>query len=313
MQPDSLRAGALLALLALLAGCSSAPPAKRPQLAPNSAATIAYPPLPAPDQPAPLDAQHTFGLYDEKPSAATVEALSRGTSSPDGRFRAAFTDQGAWIVRADGAWYWQIMLPAQVAPPPQTAPGRTGQTGQPGQTGQVGQPGQAKPGATGEPSAPGKPTAPGQPGAQAQPGAKPAALGAWTPAGRLLVQAVSGLWFEADPLTATVTPLAPFWQGRTGLQVSPDDKQVLYTQPGPKGPQVWVANRDGSKPTLVADNATAVWGPDNRPVITKLPEPTPPPKTGGAPQPGSQGNPGGQGQPGAGQTGAQGQTGTTKP
>lgn len=256
--------GGLTLLLTLLAGCGSAsPPENSETPVINPQALEGYPPLPAVGEPSPLNSANLFGLYAAPPSPATVEALSKGLTSPDGRFRAALTDQGAWAVRIDGAWYWQIEL-TTVTPNGQTAPqGAAGNQA-------VGQATQQTLGPQAGQTALAAPV-------QTQ---SSTALGGWTPAGGLLVQASTGAWFEANPLTATVTPLAPFWQGRTGLLVSPDGKQILYTQAGPKGPQVWVANRDGSRPSLVADNATAVWGPENKAVVTKLPDPTPAKPTG---------------------------------
>lgn len=243
---------AVTGLLALLTGCGSAAPPKieeGPEMSQH--ALIGYPPLPAVGEDSPLSSVTPFGLYATPPSPATVASLAKGVTSFDGRYRAALTEQGAWTVRIDGGWFWQVELPPVVAPP--TAP-----------TGQA-PPGQAAPPVTEPPPPPVPQTA--------------ASLGGWSSAGQLLIQSTGGAWFEANPLTATVTPLAPFWQGKVGLQVSPNDQQILYPQSGPKGPQVWVANRDGSRPTLVADNATAVWGPDNSPVVTKLPDPTTPPST----------------------------------
>lgn len=257
--------GGLTLLLALLAGCGSASPPETAETPVIKAQVLGgYPPLPGAGEPSPLSTANLFGLYATPPSAATVEALAKGVTSPDGRFRTALSDQGAWIVRIDGAWYWQIELTTVTPNGQSTAQGAAGnQTAGPGtqqqQLGpQAGQTALAPPVQT-----------------QAA-----ATLGGWTPAGQLLIQATTGAWFEANPLTATVTPLAPFWQGRVGLLVSPDDKQILYGQTGPKGPQVWVANKDGSRPTLVADNATAVWGPDSKPVVTKLPDREPVKPTG---------------------------------
>lgn len=254
----------LTLLLALLAGCGSASPPQTAETPVIKAQVLGgYPPLPTGDEPSPLNTANLFGLYAAPPSVATVEALAKGLTSPDGRFRTALTDQGAWIVRIDGAWYWQIELTTVTPNGQSTAQGAAGNqtVGPASQQQQLGsQAGQAL-------AAP----------VQTQ---VATALGGWTPAGQLMILTSTGAWFEANPLTATVTPLAPFWQGRVGLLVSPDEKQILYNQTGPKGPQVWVANKDGSRPTLVVDNGTAVWGADGKPVVTKLPDPTPVKPTG---------------------------------
>ncbi|HLO01998.1 MAG TPA: hypothetical protein VK191_02695, partial [Symbiobacteriaceae bacterium] len=215
-------------LLLLLVGCGSATPPVTDET-PTVKAHVreGYPPLPAVGEPSPLSGANPFGLYAAPPSPATVEALAKGVTSPDGRFRAALADQGAWAVRVDGAWFWQIEL-TTVTPNGQSTP--QGAAGN--QTGQAAQ----------QPLGPQAGQTALAPSTQTQ---AATALGGWTPMGQLLVQASGGAWFEANPLTATVTPLAPFWQGRVGLLVSPNDKQILYTQTGPKGPQVWVANRDG--------------------------------------------------------------------
>jgi hypothetical protein len=270
MKQSYQKIGGLGILLAVLAGCGSAtPPQQEGAATVNPHALAGYPPLPAQGEPAPLTST-PFGLFSTPPSPATIAALSTGVTSPDGRFRAALTDQGAWIVRIDGAWYWQVEL-TTVAPPPAQAGQRPPANGQSAPT-----TGQSAP-TTGQQAATGQQPPAGQAGlAPATATQTAVAVGGWTPASQLLVQAHTGAWYEADPLTATVTPLAPFWQGRSNLLLSPDGKQILYSQPGPKGPQVWVANKDGSRPTLVADNATAVWGADNKPVVTKLPEPVAP-------------------------------------
>jgi hypothetical protein len=251
MKRSSQAIGGLGALLVLMAGCGSASPPVLGSQTTSAHALAGYPPLPPADQPASFPAQ-PFGLFASAPTPATLTTLARGVTSPDGRFRAALTAQGAWAVRVDGAWFWQIELPVMTPAITSAKPG--GQAGTPTAAGaQAGQ-SAAQLGQT-----PAPPT-------QAATG-----LGGWTPLSHLLVQAPDGSWFDADPLTATVTPLAPLWQGRTGLQVSPDGKQILYSQTGPKGPQVWLANIDGTRPTLLADNATATWGLDGKPAITPKP------------------------------------------
>lgn len=197
------------------------------EIDPKAPAAAGYPALPLPEQPSPLTERPPQGLYAGEPSPDTLARLSTGTLSPDGRFRMAMTAEGAWVARVDGAWLWEIQLPA---PPPPKPP---------------------------EPPTHGGPLPPPLP-----PPPAPKVVGSlqWTPQSTLLFIDSNGLWQEASPATNLVTPLPAALQGTTGLVFSPDGRQVLYY----KGRALFTALRDGSQPKLVGENLTGYWTPDGR-------------------------------------------------
>lgn len=147
----------------------------------------------------------------------------------------ALTPEGAWVARVDGAWLWQIELPAP--PPPEPA----------------------------EPPAPGSPAPTPLP--------PPAVVGPlqWTPQSTLLLTGSDGLWYEAVPARVLASPLPAALQGTTGLAFSPDGSQVLYF----KGPLLYTALRDGSQPKLIGENLTGYWRPDGQLVTAKASQPVP--------------------------------------
>lgn len=200
---------------------------------PKAPAAAGHLPLPLPGAPSPLTERPPQGLYAEEPSPDTLARLSSGTLSPDGRFRLATTAQGAWVARVDGAWFWQIGLPAPSPTPP-------------------------------EPPTPGTtlPLPPPEP---------PTVVGAphWTPHSTLLLTDSNGLWQEANPATAMAAPLPAGLQGTTGLAFSPDGRQVLYY----KGALLFTALRDGSQPKLVGEKLLGHWAPDGKLVTTQANQP----------------------------------------
>ncbi|MFZ5823490.1 MAG: hypothetical protein ACOY94_04000 [Bacillota bacterium] len=230
----------LALLLFTLTGCASrlpgTAPARTVKLDPNAPAAAGHLPLPLPEAPSPLTERPPQGLYATEPSADTLARLSTGTLSPDGQFRLAVTAQGAWVARIDGAWLWEIQLPA---PPPKEP----------------------------EPPAPGGPLPPPPP-----PPPPPTVVGAphWTPQSTLLLLDSNGLWQEANPAKAMVTPLPAALQGTTGIAFSPDGRQVLYY----KGAQLFTALRDGTQPKLIGANLIGSWTPEGKLVTTSALSPT---------------------------------------
>lgn len=218
----------VLTLAVLGAGCSQHDLPRVQRLAPGSAASVSLPPPPLAGEPSPLTQTPPFGLYAAPPSNATLQSLSTGTVSPDGRFRTAFTDQGLWVARIDGAWLWHVQVPAPPSPEPQALPG------------------------THLPSPPARPAQPPKPPA-------PSGGADWTPRSSLLFRDDAGTWHEADPVQARVTALPAALQGKENITFSTDGKQVLYYTPGRAGRQLWVAAVDGSKPLLVGENLTGFW------------------------------------------------------
>jgi hypothetical protein len=93
--------GALLALV--LTGCGKPEGLLLQRLDPKAPAASGLPPLPGPDEPAPLTARAPFGLYAQPPASDTLAKLAQGTPSPDGHFRAAMTSPGPWVARIAGA------------------------------------------------------------------------------------------------------------------------------------------------------------------------------------------------------------------
>lgn len=241
----------------LLAGCGKPPELMLQRLAPDAPAAEGLPPAPVDGAPTPLLDRPPFGLYATAPSRETLQLLSTAPLSPDGRYRAALGAQGLWIARVDGAWLWQVPLPEMAEPKPTT--------GQPPLSPPL-IPQQPKPG-----------TGPGNNnGAQTPtpPTARKATkyLGplAWTPRDTLLMRDDTGTWVEIEPVAAKVTPLPAALQGKEWITYSPDRKQVLYYANGKTGKQLWIANADGTSPRLLGENVTGAWGPDGKPLVTKV-------------------------------------------
>lgn len=212
------------------AGCAAVP-----RLAPVPPAA---PPLPAvltPEPLAPLPAHPPFGLYAITPEPATLEQLAHGLTSPDQRYRLAHAAQGLWVARSDGAWFWQVQLPAPSEPKAPPLP-----------------PGTHPPPSLEKP----KPTAPQAP---------PVMVGVarWTDRSTLLLRDNQGGWYEADPLMARVEPLPAPFRGAEELTLSPDGRKVLYYAPGRKGRQLWTANADGSSARSHGENLAGSWNPDS--------------------------------------------------
>ncbi|HWI52997.1 MAG TPA: hypothetical protein VNT01_12735 [Symbiobacteriaceae bacterium] len=245
-----------LVLALLLAGCGKQPELMLQRLAPDAPAAEGLPPAPVAGAPTSLLDRPPFGLYATYPSRDTLTSLSTATLSPDGRYRAAITAQGLWLARVDGAWLWQVPLPEVAAPKP-TAPGLPAMS---------------------------QPVLPQQPGT-VQPGAHQTApqtttkatayLGPldWTPRSTLLLRDDTGTWAEIDPEACKVSLLPAALQGKEWITYSPDRKQVLYYTPGKTGKQLWQAQADGTKPILLGENVTGTWGPDGKPVVTKVQPP----------------------------------------
>lgn len=235
----------VLALALISAGCGKPPELMLQRLDPKAPAASGMPATPSPEQPVPLTERLPFGLYANYPSRDTLERLSLGELSPDGRYRAAMTDQGAWVTRIDGAWLWQMELPAPgtqpAAPPPPATPG-------------------SRPLAV--------PPAP-----VIIQGTTFAGALKWTPRNTLLVQDDVGTWYEAAPAAARVTPLPAALQGKGELIFSPDGKQVMYYVTVKTAKQLWVVNIDGTNARLLGENVTGRWGPDGKPVVEKIPDP----------------------------------------
>lgn len=251
-------AGALCAAL-LTAGCGKSPELIMQQLAPDAPAGEGRPAAPVGDQPTPLLDRPPFGLYAEYPSRDTLKSLSTALLSPDGRYRAAITDQGLWIVRVDGTWLWQVPLP-DVAAPKSTAPAQPAMS----QPVLPPQPGMVQPGAnqTAKPVTPLKATK---------------YLGPldWTPESTLLLRDDGGNWTEISPEASKVVLLPAALQGKEWITYSPDRKQVMYYAPGKAGKALWIAKADGTDPKFQGENVTGVWGPDGKPIITKVQPATP--------------------------------------
>jgi hypothetical protein len=238
----------------LLTGCTKPPELMLQRLASDAPAAVGLPPAPVGNAPSPLLDRPSFGLYATSPSRETLQLLSTAPLSPDGRFRAAINEQGLWIARIDGAWLWQVPLPEAAAPP------KTGTT-----TPGARQPGTAAQGAQTQPAKPATPTT-----AHTTKPIKYLGPLDWTQQVTLLMRDDTGTWVEIDPEAATVTLLPAALQGKEWLTYSPDRKQVLYYAPGKTGKQLWVANADGTKPVLLGENVTGIWGPDGKPVVTKV-------------------------------------------
>ncbi len=220
----------ILAAVALLAaGCATQAPAPIERLAPEAPAAKGLPPRQPADTPSPLLARPPFGLYAHYPSNDTLATLSIGPVSPDGRYRAALTGQGAWIARVDGAWLWQLELPIPKPPAPPPDP-----------------PGTQSPKPATPPAAPAK---------------QPVPVGplVWTPQGALLFQDDTGAWHLANPEAAQITPMAAVLTSKEGVTFSPDGKQVSYYTPGKTGRQLWVAAADGTGAKLMGENVTGFW------------------------------------------------------
>lgn len=242
-------AGLMLGLLTLLAaGCGPADhtgqaPSPQP-LAADAPAARGLPVLRPPELPSPLMERAPFGLYAHSPTNDTLTTLASGTLSPDGRFRTASTPQGIWVARADGAWVWEVQLPAP--PPPAGSETRPGTQ------------------------------APGLPAVQPPPTA-PAIVGTpgWTPRITLLLQDDTGAWHEADPASTRITPMAAFFRGKQDLALSPDGKQVLYYIPGKAGRQLWIAKIEGTEARLQGENLSGVWDKSGKLVTVQEVKPGP--------------------------------------
>lgn len=246
-------AGALFAAL-LTAGCGKSPELIMQQLAPDAPAGEGRPPAPVGTQPTPLLDRPPFGLYAEYPSRDTLKSLATAALSPDGRYRAAITDQGLWITRVDGTWLWQVPLP-EVAAPKSTAPAQPAMS-------QPVLPAQPNPTPTGTTTT-AKPVTPVK---------STKYLGPldWTPQATLLLRDDAGNWVEISPESSRVVMLPAALQGKEWITFSPDRKQVMYYSPGKTGKQLFVAKADGTEPKLQGENVTGVWGTDGKPVITKV-------------------------------------------
>jgi len=223
-----------LILPLLLTGCAGAAAnSEMDRLDPSAPAATGLPATPGPDEPAPLEERPPFGLYAEEPTAETLAALSTGKLSPDRRFRAAVTEQGAWIARVDAAWVWQVELPEPEPAPPQ-----------------------------------GDKAADKQP---AQPTPIPVAVDvSWMPPDILLVQDQTGAWWQADPDWATVAKGPAAFRGKEEVTFSPRGDRILYYTAGDKGRQLFVANADGSNAKLLGVNVAGSWSPEGEPVVTPL-------------------------------------------
>lgn len=241
------------ALALLLAGCGKQPELMIQRLSPDAPAATGLPPAPVGDAPTPLVDRPPFGLYANYPSRATLTVLSTAKLSPDGRYRAALTDQGLWVARVDGAWLWQVPLP-ETAAPKQDAPT---------------QPAMAQPV---------RPPEPGAPATTAAQPARPAATKAtaylgpvdWTAESTLLLRDDTGIWVEINPEASKVVLLPALLQGREWVTYSPDRKQVMYYTTGKTGKQLWVAKADGKDAKFLGENVTGTWGPDGKPVVTRV-------------------------------------------
>lgn len=260
---------ALLLALLLLAGCARsgpAEPAREHGVDPAAPVAAGHAALPLPGEPTPLQGRTLSGLYAAPPAADTLEALSTAPVSPDGLFRAVLRDGEIWVTRIDGAWLWQVELPAVVPPQPGDAGAGTGDAnaGGPGagrETGHDGggQAGQAAGGQAG--SVPPEP-------AGADPGeVRPVAPLSWTPRSTLLFRDTAQRWLEADPATAVVTPLSAFLTGAAQVTPSPDGRQVFFY----KENRLYTARWDGSEPQLVGENLTAHWDSSGELVVTERP------------------------------------------
>lgn len=242
-----------LILPLLLTGCAgSAASSEMDRLDPDAPAATGLPAIPGPDDPAPLEKRPPFGLYAEAPTADTLAALSTGKLSPDQRYRAAMTEQGAWVARVDAAWLWQVELPK-----PEPTPSQEGQSAD-------------------------KPPA--------APAPTPVAVAvSWMPPDGLLVQDQTGAWWRADPDWTTITKLPAALQGKEEITFSPNGARILYYTSGEKGRQLWVANADGSSAKLLGENVAGSWSPEGEPVVTPLASPEKPagtaPTQGSATQP----------------------------
>jgi hypothetical protein len=258
-----------LVLLALLvAGCGKPPELSMQKLASDAPAGDSLPPVPVGQAPTPLTDRTPFGLYANYPNRDTLETLSTAALSPSGRFRAAFTSQGLWIVRVDGAWLWQVPLPEPTEPP------TTGQTGA--------QPGLAQP-VIPPPTIPPDTKAPTTPATTpAKPVNVPKAtkyLGPlnWTAQSTLMLRDDANTWVEIDPDAAKITVLPAALQGKDWLIFSPDRKQVMYYTPGKTGKQLWIAKADGTEPKFLGENVEGSFDPAGKPVVTKVQPATPSP------------------------------------
>jgi hypothetical protein len=250
--------GALVALM--LTGCGKPTGLLLQRLDPKAPAASGLPALPGPDEPAPLTARAPFGLYAQPPASDTLAKLAQGTISPDGHFRAAMTGQGAWVARVDGAWLWQIALPAPPAPLP---------------------PKSSQPGLKLPPPPPTK--------------APLVVSMEWTLRDTLLLKDDVGVYHEANAEWGTTVQLPLALQGKQSLTFSPDGKQVLYYSNGKSGKQLWIANADGTNPKYQGDDITGSWDEASKLVVVK---PKPPAVGAGAPTaPGTSVAPGTPGKP----------------
>lgn len=240
----------------LLGGCGQPQSLQLQRLDPKAPAANGLPALPLKDQPSPLTVRAPFGLYAEAPTSDTLDRLAIGPVSPDGRFRAALTDQGVWVARVDGAWLWQVELPPlPVAPTANNDKKKT--------TADKNKTQATPPKATRVVSNP-----------------------AWTFRGSLVFQDDTGRWLEADPVTASVGLAPADLQGKEIISFSPDGKRVLYYVTTKTAKQLWVANANGSQPKFLGENMTGSWDEKGNPVATKIPTPQPP-ATAGTPQTGA--------------------------
>jgi len=251
--PGRTRHATVALALLLLAGCATpdaSDTAMPDGVDPEAPVAAGYPAMPVPGEPTPLGDRLPSGLYASPPSADTLAALATAAPSPDGLFRAVLRNDGLWVTRIDGAWLWQVRLPATTAP----QAGAQGQAPASGQTDtEAGDQAQmAAGGAQGEIP---NPVGPLQ----------------WTARSTLLFSDTAGRWLEAEPLTARVVPLNAFLNGATNVTPSPDGSRVLFY----KGSQLYTALRDGSQPTLVGENATGYWDDAGQLVVLQKPDAQP--------------------------------------
>lgn len=248
-------ATALTLALLLLTGCAGRTPgtplSMKMKIDPEAPAAGGHPALPLPARATPVTERPPQGLYATKPSPDTLNRLSSGTLSPDLRFRFAAVGDEAWVVRVDGAWFWQIELPPPPPPKPPEPPTTSG--------------------------GPVPPPPPPPPAPKVRPPLQ------WTPQSTLLFLDSNGTWQEANPATALVAPLPAALQDTQAIAFSPDGRQALYY----KGNQLFTALRDGSQPKLVGTNLTGYWGPDGKLMTMQSSRPgTAPPPAPSTPGPG---------------------------
>jgi len=220
--------GLALSILMIASGCRTATP-YMDRLDPTAPAAAGLPATPGPDEPIPLGERPIFGLYTETPTAETLAQLSMGKLSPDQRYRAAVTPQGIWVARVDGAWVWQVPLPAQPVPQTGQQPPQDGAGNSPGAAGQSAQN-----------------TSSGQNGQNAQTSQSPVpapgpAMVDWEAPSTLLIRDTRGLWWKASPDWITVTRMA------TPPAIQTPSQQGGAAQPQSQAPNQQPNGRENTK------------------------------------------------------------------